>query len=194
MSPEEIARILSEEFGGRVRAASFDTAHPYVVVEASAWHDVALFLRDDERMGFAWLRCISGLDLPEENQVAAVYDLHAMNRPEGYSPEAVAKADPLGAALWTERQTIAVRVLASRDDPHIPSVADVWPAAEWHEREAYDLMGITFDGNPNMTRILCPDDWVGHPLRKDYEFPREYEGIADPATAEAATQESAEGD
>jgi NADH-quinone oxidoreductase subunit C len=64
----------------------------------------------------------------------------------------------------------------------IPSVADIWSAADWHEREAYDLMGVTFTGHPDPRRILCPDDWEGHPLRKDYEFPLEYHGI--PGTTE----------
>jgi NADH-quinone oxidoreductase subunit C len=73
-------------------------------------------------------------------------------------------------------------VLTSREDPHIPSVAGIWPTAEWHEREAYDLMGIVFDGNPDLRRILCPDDWEGHALRKDYVFPKEYHGI--PGTTE----------
>ena len=63
------------------------------------------------------------------------------------------------------------------DLPVLASVADVGRSADWHEREAYDLMGIQFSGHPNMRRILCPEDWVGYPLRKDYEFPLEYHGI-----------------
>ena len=63
------------------------------------------------------------------------------------------------------------------------SVTDIWPAAEWHERETFDLLGVSFDEHPDLRRILCPDDWVGHPLRKDYVFPTEYEGIP-AATAE----------
>jgi NADH-quinone oxidoreductase subunit C len=61
--------------------------------------------------------------------------------------------------------------------PTCPSVAHVWAIADWHEREAYDLLGIEFTGHPNLQRILCVEDWVGHPLRKDYEFPKEYHGI-----------------
>jgi NADH-quinone oxidoreductase subunit C len=61
--------------------------------------------------------------------------------------------------------------------PEIKSVASVWSTADWHERECYDLLGIKFVDHPNLRRILCPEDWVGHPLRKDYEMPLEYHGI-----------------
>ena len=61
--------------------------------------------------------------------------------------------------------------------PEMPSVSGVWAIADWHEREAFDLMGVQFTGHPNLMRILCPDDWIGHALRKDYEFPLEYHGV-----------------
>ena len=61
--------------------------------------------------------------------------------------------------------------------PELPSVSDLWSTADWHEREVYDLSGVYFTGHPNLRRILCPEDWVGHPLRKDYEMPLEYHGI-----------------
>jgi NADH-quinone oxidoreductase subunit C len=61
--------------------------------------------------------------------------------------------------------------------PEVPSVADVWRTADWHEREVFDLSGVHFTGHPDLRRILCPEDWVGYPLRKDYEMPLEYHGI-----------------
>jgi len=174
MTPEQIAKTLQDKFDQAIAEARVDGPHPHVVVSADRWHEVALFLRDDERMKFDWLRAISGVDRMQDGQLEAVYDLHATQP----------SAEPGG--LWGERHSFAVKVKVPRDNPHVASVADVWPAAEWHEREAYDLLGIVFDGNPDTVtdhdgthprRILCPDDWAGHPLRKDYQFPEEYEGI-----------------
>ena len=61
--------------------------------------------------------------------------------------------------------------------PGLPTVSGVWAVADWHEREAFDLVGVNFIGHPDLRRILCSEDWVGHPLRRDYEFPLEYHGI-----------------
>jgi NADH-quinone oxidoreductase subunit C len=61
--------------------------------------------------------------------------------------------------------------------PEVPSVVELWKGADWHEREVYDLCGVQFTGHPDLRRILLSEDWVGHPLRKDYEFPLEYHGI-----------------
>lgn len=174
MAPEEIATILKSQFPDAVADVKVTGAHPYISIKPEAWPAVAVFLREDRRMGFNWLRCISSLDLLEANQLAAIYDLHAAEPPR----------DAHG--LWKERSELAIRVTVPRENPRIPSVADVWPAADWHEREAYDLMGIVFENHPDSVedaegvhprRILCPDDWEGHALRKDYEFPMEYHGI-----------------
>lgn len=179
MTTEEIAGILKAEFANKIAGTRFAGARPRVCVRAEAWHEVAMFLRDDPRMAFNLLRCISAIDMLEDKKLIACYDLMAM------------RGVPNGDKLWTKVQELAIDVEVSRDDPHIPSVADVWPAADWHEREAYDLMGIVFDNHPDSVdepegrhprRILCPDDWAGHPLRKDYVFPMEYHGI--PAVTE----------
>ncbi len=169
MAPEEICDILRERFGEAITDTVLGARRPYVVVEADRWAEVATFLRDDERMRFNMLQCISSVDLLEDNKLAAVYDLFSIP---------VAGPGPCPKL----RHHFAVRVEVDRDAPHIPTVSHLWSAADWHEREAYDLMGIVFDGHPNLLRILCPDDWEGHPLRKDYEFPVEYHGI--PATTE----------
>jgi NADH-quinone oxidoreductase subunit C len=70
-------------------------------------------------------------------------------------------------ALRSEPKRVRLQVWCEDGDP-VPSVVPIWPTADWHEREVYDLMGIVFDGHPNLVRILMPEDWAGHPLRKDY--------------------------
>ncbi|HNQ22934.1 MAG TPA: NADH-quinone oxidoreductase subunit C [Phycisphaerae bacterium] len=169
MTPEEIGQLLKTQFPQAVQDLVLGGGHPYAVIDAAAWPQVALFLRDDPRLGFNLLRSISSVDLLADDRLACVYDLMAVEVSRG-------------TELITQTHEFAVRVVVDRKNPHIPSVARIWPAADWHEREAYDLMGIVFDGHPDPRRILLPDDWVGHPLRKDYEFPLEYHGI--PATTE----------
>ena len=121
---------------------------------------MAEYVRREPILAFDFLACLSGVDYVADNQLCAVYELYSTSH-----------------AHW-----FAVKVYADRQDPHIPSVMDLWPAADWHEREAFDLFGILFDGHSDLRRILLPEDWEGHPLRKDYAFPREYHGI--PGTTE----------
>jgi NADH-quinone oxidoreductase subunit C len=179
MAPEEIADLLKKTFGDKITEANFQTAQPHVVVDARAWPEVARFLRDDSRLRFGALRSISAVDMLEDDQLWAVYDLDSYEGQVG------------GRDNWKRRHTFCVRIKTPRANSQIPSVADVWQAADWHEREAYDLMGIVFTGHPDSVegpegthprRILCPDDWEGFPLRKDYAFPMEYHGI--PAVTE----------
>ena len=84
--------------------------------------------------------------------------------------------------LWFIRR-IRLEVVCPDSDPHIPSIVDVYPGNDWHERETWDMFGIVFDGHPALTRILMPDDWPGHPQRKDYPLggiPVEYKGAQIP--------------
>jgi NADH-quinone oxidoreductase subunit C len=169
MAPEEVCKVLKERFAEAIEDTVLEGGHPYARVSAGRWPEVALFLRDDPRLRFNLLRCISSLDLLADDKLACIFDL--CHVPTEHPAE-----------LKTETYLFAVRVLTDRNEPKIPTVSHVWPAADWHEREAYDLMGIGFTGHPDLRRILCADDWVGHALRKDYEFPLEYHGI--PATTE----------
>jgi NADH-quinone oxidoreductase subunit C len=116
-----------------------------VWLDPSDWLETARELRDD-RWQLADLCGLDARDLGFDHRFEAVVQLINYDR--------------------KERRTIHVR--ASGEPPTIPSVADVWPTANFMEREAYDLFGIVFDGHPNLTRILMPDEWEGHPLRKDY--------------------------
>ncbi len=93
------------------------------------------------------LHCLSGVDWPDYFE--SVYHLWSMTHKH-----------------WT-----VLKVRMSKDEPKVPTMTHLWPAADWHEREAYDLFGIQYEGHPDLTRILLPDEWEGHPLRKDYVYP-----------------------
>ena len=155
MTPDQIAAKLHEQFGPRLTEALPREKHPRVHTTAEHWRSLAETLRHDADLQFDWLSCISAVDYIADEELCAVYDLRSLTHGHGF----------------------AVKVFVARLAPVIPSVVDLWPAANWHEREAYDLMGIVFEGHPDLRRILLPEDWTGHPLRKDYEFPREYHGI-----------------
>ena len=169
MAPEETCNLLKTKFAEAIEDTVLNGAHAYAVVAAEHWPEVAAFLRDDERLGLNLLRSVTAIDLLAEDKLACVYDMMSL-------PLA-----PLGELL-TSTCEFAVRIVTDRTNPVIPSVAHVWATADWHEREAFDLMGIQFTNHPDLRRILCPDDWEGYPLRKDYEYPLEYHGI--PGTTE----------
>ena len=167
LSPEMIVSRLTSRFVGEILAAFAQDTHPRIHIHAESWPAVAEFLRNDPAMDFDWLRCLTGVDYAADGQLAVVYDL----------------------ASYACRHTFAVKVFCPRELARVQSVVKWWPAANWHEREAFDLLGITFEGHPDLRRILCADDWEGHPLRKDYVFPRSYHGI--PGSVELDWQQQA---
>ncbi len=123
--------------------------------------DVCLELRDNEQTYFDFLSCLTGVDYGvDENKFGVVYHLASIP----YKTQLTLKA-------------IKVHDRSTETLPSFTSVSDIWKTAEWHEREAYDLLGIFFEGNPDLRRILLPDDWEGYPLRKDYVAAEEYKGI-----------------
>jgi NADH-quinone oxidoreductase subunit C len=168
MTPQEIVNLLQQRFGSRITAALPADRHPRVHVNADDAREVLEFLHGEPKLKFDWLANLSGVDYVADGKMAVVYDLWSFN---------------LG-------HTFAVKAYCPRDNPHVPSVVDLWAAADWNEREAYDMFGIVFDGHPDLRRILCADDWEGYPLRKDYVFPREYHGI--PASVELDWQQQAD--
>ena len=168
MTPDQIARTLADRFGGRITASLPADKHPRVHVDADDWLSIAEFVFAEPSLKLDWLQCLSGVDYVADGKMCVVYDLWSFEL----------------------RHTFAVKVYCPRDNPHVPSVCDLWPAADWHEREAFDMFGILFDGHPDLRRILCADDWEGYPLRKDYVFPREYHGI--PASVELDWQQQAD--
>jgi len=155
MTPQEIHNKLKEKFGDRILDFKGDVPNPWIRIEPSAAADITLFLRDDPALAFDFLMCLSGLDWPEKGKQEVVYHLFSMSL----------------------RHMIVLRAELPRENPKIPSVERIWPAANWHEREAFDLFGIVFEGHSDMRRILLPEDWEGHPLRKDYKVQKSYHGI-----------------
>ena len=155
VGPEQISQKLTERFGAKVLAVDAAGKHPHALLAPDALVAAATFLRDDPELRFDYLRAVSGVDYPKDGKLVCVYDMIST----------------------THRHSFALKVETPRESPHVPSVASVWPTANWHEREAFDLLGIVFDGHPDLTRLLLPEDWVGHPLRKDYVFPKDYNGI-----------------
>lgn len=124
-------------------------------VEPARVNEVCRFLRDDAALRFDCLSNQSGVDYPKRNVIEVVYHLFS----------------------YPHRHWFVLRAEASRDNPVVPTVTDVWSHANWQEREIFDLLGVTFPGHPDLRRILMPEDWPGHPLRKDFVEPEEYHGI-----------------
>ena len=161
-------------------SATEDRGETTVVVEAGHLLEAARYLRDER--GFNFLSDIAATDYLgwNERTVAGYWghrDGRDINRPGSWGlakkPEPKAKrfsvSYQLLAVVSGAREAPRVRLQVWCDDGEpVPSVVSVWPTADWHEREAYDLMGIPFEGHPNLKRILMDEDWEGHPLRKDY--------------------------
>ena len=155
MTPQAIITHLQARFEGRLLEVHADGLHPRVHVAGETWRELAEFLKSDPALAFDWLASLGGMDYVATEQLGLVVDLWST----------------------TLGHTFAVKVFVPRDNPHLPSVTDLWAAANWQEREAFDMFGLIFDGHPDFRRILLEDNWVGYPLRKDYVFPREVNGI-----------------
>jgi NADH-quinone oxidoreductase subunit C len=173
MTSADIIAALEQKFGDRIKSKKLDAIDPFVVVEPQHLLEVCRFLKTEPRLGFDLLNCISGVDYLE---------LDPKKAPKaGFDPHLEVVYH---LSSFRNKHRIVLKVLLPRwkDDkpghlPEVPSVTPLWRAANWHEREVYDLSGVYFTGHPDLTRILLAEDWVGHPLRKDYEYPLEYHGI-----------------
>ena len=173
MTAADIAALLESQFGPAVTGKKLDALDPFVTVDPVKLVEVCTFLRDDPRLKFEFLNCITSVDYLEPDPKKAPK--------AGFEPhlEVVYHLQS-----FTHRHRFVLKVLLPRwkDDkpgelPEVPSVTSLWPGADWHEREVYDLSGVWFTGHPDPRRMLLAEDWEGHPLRKDYEFPLEYHGI-----------------
>lgn len=153
MKELEIKEKVGQKFPGSVIEFDDSVPQPYMVIDAAQFYKVAQTLRDLDEFDFDYLTCVSGVDYGED--LGTVYHLISLKH----------------------RHKIVLKVMTKRDNPVISSVADLWRTADWHEREIFDLFGIKFENHPDLKRILLPDEWEGHPLRKDYKTPEFFNGM-----------------
>ena len=161
MTAEEIYRhclghIPVETLGELAEGA----AQPWVTVAPDSLLDVLTYLRDDPALAFGCLDCLTVTDLLDEGQMEVVYHLYS----------------------YEQKHLFVVKSRTGRDEPEVPSVTGIWPAANWYEREIYDLFGVNFTGHPDLRRLLLPEDWQGHPMLKDWQEQPFYNGM--PTTRE----------
>lgn len=173
MSGQDLLSKLQKRFGDRITGSNLQAIDPWIEVSPEGLVEVARFLRDDPGFQFNMLNCITAVDYFEPDPKKAAKTEWKPHLEVVYHLSSI-----------TKKHTLVLKVMLPRwkNDqpgtlPEVPSLCDVWRTADWHEREVYDLSGVLFVGHPDMRRILCPEDWVGHPLRKDYEMPLEYHGI-----------------
>jgi len=142
----ELVQRLRAKFGSAVLEAMEDRKQAILTVDRARLIEIALYLRDEEK--FDLLASQTAVDWPKrEKRFDVVLDLYS----------------------FAKNERLRVKVHAA-DAEEVPSVVSVWPAADWQEREIYDMFGIVFSGHPNLKRILLPDEWQGYPLRKDYDI------------------------
>ena len=157
MDAKAIHERLVAAFGERVTGVNLEAASPFVVVATEAVAEIASFCRNERDLSFDNLMCLSAVDYPKETPPRMEVVYHLLS--------------------YTHGHTFALKVHLPREDPRVPTVEGVWGVANWHEREAYDMFGIAFTGHSDLRRILLPDDWIGHPLRKDWQDPDFYNGL-----------------
>ncbi len=158
MMPVEIYDFARAKFGEAVRDLHADPKKdkdPWFVVDADMVVSIATWFRDESILAFDWLECLTGTDHPDKNVIAVTIHLWS----------------------YARRHRAVFKLLLPRDAPVMPTLSWIWPCANWQERECFDLLGVRFEGHPDLRRILLPDDWVGHPLRKDFREAAHYHGI-----------------
>ncbi len=152
---EKVAAALEKKFPNTLES---EDVNGHIQMNSKNWFEIAQYLRDNPDFLFDSLQCVTGYDFGENENLEVRYNLHSM----------------------THHHAIEIRIKIDRNYPQIPSIEQVWRIGDWFERETYDMYGIEFSGHRNLTRILCPEDWEGWPLRKDYETQETYHGIVVP--------------
>lgn len=162
MQISEIKEVLTKRFGESCILSENPKNQPCTIeISPSNLWEICHFLYHHEHTYFDFLSCIIGIDNGvAQNTMEVIYQLYSI---------------PYNHSL-----AIKVTLVRNQSDgslPQVSSVSDIWAAANWHEREIYDLLGVHFTGHPDLRRILLPHDWQGHPLRKDYQEPETYHQI-----------------
>lgn len=157
MNTLEIFNKLKTQFGEAIVEHKIpEKGDEFIIVAADKIFDIALELRDNPAFKFDYLTNLSGIDCGDK--LCVVYHLFSMEL----------------------KHSTVIKLFVPRDNPTLSTVERVWRSADWHEREAYDMFGFHFEGHHNLIRILCPYDWEGYPLRKDYKTPEEFHGMRIP--------------
>ena len=156
MTASEIHERLKARFGERVVSVELGARDPWILVDPAAIAEIGAYAREDAELQCDVLSNLTGVDYKTEGWVEVVYHLYS----------------------YPKRHYVVLKARVPREDGALPTVEGVWKAANWMEREVYDLLGVNFTGHSDLRRLLMPEDWVGYPLRKDFVEPEEYHGIS----------------
>ncbi len=154
MDPIAIYNRVKERFTDRVLEIADKKPDPFMVVEPAALVEICTYLKDDPELAMDCLSNESGVDY--KDRVEVVYHLFS----------------------YSHRHLAVLKVKLPRENPSVATLEALWNSANWMEREIFDLVGVNFEGHSDLRRILMPEDWPGHPLRKDFVEPLEYHGIS----------------
>lgn len=183
MEAQAIYELLAEKIGAGALGFDAEALDPVANIAPASIVEACQFLRDDERCDFNHLMCLSGIDwdgYDENGKGKSVKILGYTELGEPETTDRVSDGD-FGVAydMYSHKNkhkfTLCVRV--PREVASVPTVSGLWETANWHEREAWDLVGIRFEGHPDLRRMLLEESWVGHPLRKDYQMPDMWENV-----------------
>jgi len=155
MTEHEIHAKLKAQFGDAVGELTDGKVDPFVTVKADKILEICQFAKTTAGLEFDYCEDVTGIDWPARKVIEVVYHLFSLQH----------------------QHQIVLKVETDRAQPSVASVQGVWKAANWLEREVFDMLGVDFVGHPDMRRILLPDDWAGHPLRKDYQEAGGYHGV-----------------
>jgi len=184
MEEKAIYELLAEKIGEGALGFDAEGLEPVADIAAASILDACLFLRDDERCAFNSMMYLSGVDWDGYDDTGKGKSINILGYTELGEPETsdhVAEGDfavVYNLFSHSRKHKFTLRVRVPRAVASVPTVSSVWETANWHEREAWDLVGIRFAGHPDLRRMLLEESWVGHPLRKDYQMPDEWESVS----------------